>query len=332
MLTMNPTRLAASLFAATLPLLGCQFIFGINEYETGEGAGAANPSSSGGNAGENAGGSGGIGGRGGNGPGPGSGGGGEGGSGGSCNCTDGDGWTYVSAPIISELGSEPTTCGGKPLINLYFGEPQPVCSGCGAEIQPGSCGATISCFNDANQCMNQQPAPAVSTSCEFIIDLFEDFDSCMVSPQAGAACTPGTSSITGDQLENVLSFCQGCAVDCAAPICAVHEEAEISCPEGLTEAYLFRGSPDGSAECELCSVSPMCNPPFYFGGAISSCDSPASSGCQTQIARVRAPEVSTNCNSNHVEPYPVPFTPTGTLRTVCCSASLDPALDAYRLN
>lgn len=323
MLTMNPTRLAASLFAATLPLLGCQFIFGINEYETGEGAAAANPSSSSGSAGENAGGSGGQ---------EQAGGGGEGGRGGApCTCEDGGGWTYVSAPIISALGSEPTQCNDLPLVDLHFGEPTPICSACATEIQAGSCSATISCFDDANQCMNPLGPTNLNSECEFVT-FPGDWNSCSVSPQAEPACLTGPSSITGNQLDKVLSFCRGCGEDCAGPICAVHDAAEVSCPEGLTEAYLLRGTPEGTAECDDCSITTTCNPPFFFGGVLSPCDSPAIAGCETQIARVRTTAVTTNCSSNHPEPYPVPFTPTGTQRTVCCSASLDPALDAYRLN
>lgn len=333
MLTMNPTCLAASLFAATLPLLGCQFIFGINEYETGEGAGAANPSSSGGNAGENAGGSGGIGGRGGNGPGPGNGGGGEGGSGGApCGCADGDGWTYVSAPIISDLGSEPTTCGGEPRLNLYFGEPQLSCSACSAQIDSGSCSSTLTCFNSATGCSEPQPTPGWSTSCQTIVDFGElVVDSCSASPPTSPGCNPGVSTLQGEpNLNSVLSFCPGCADDCSENICAVHDEAETVCPEGLTEAYLLRGAADGKATCDECTAAPSCLPAFYVRVLLGACDTPAV-GCINNVTGARQAEVSTDCNSNHLEPYPPAFEPTGTLRTVCCSASLDPALDAYRL-
>jgi hypothetical protein len=328
MLTMKPTRLAACLFAATLPQLGCQFIFGINEYETGEGAGAANPSSSGGNAGENAGGSGG---RGGNGPGPGSGGGGEGGSGGSCNCTDGDGWTYVSAPLIADLGSEPTSCGGKPRLDLYFGEPELTCSACSAVIDSGSCSSTLTCFDDNNSCTGNQPAPSLSTSCQLIISGIDVVDSCSVSPPTSAGCNPGTSSLQGTaELRQVLSFCQGCSEDCAANVCAVHDEAETVCPEGLTEAYLLRSASAGTATCDECTANPSCLPAFYLAAPFGECDIPAS-GCVTNVSGAKKAEVSTNCNSNHPEPYAPTFQPGGTQRTVCCSASLDPALDAYRL-
>ena len=329
MLTMNPTRLAASLFAATLPLLGCQFIFGINEYETGEGAGAANPSSSGGNAGENAGGSGG---RGGNGPGPGSGGGGEAGSGGSCNCTDGNGWTYISAPIIAELGSEPTSCGGNPRINLYFGEPQLSCSACSAVIDAGSCSSTLTCFNNPGACSENQSAPALSTNCQNILDFAELVpDSCSATTPTSPGCNPGTSSLQGEpKLNEVLSFCQGCG-DCGETVCAVNDAAETICPAGLTEAYLLRGAAEGTATCDECTASPTCLPAFYLAEPFGDCDKPAV-GCVTNVVKVRRAEVSTDCNSNHLEPYAANFEPAGTLRTVCCSASLDPALDAYRLN
>ena len=328
MLTMNPTRLAASLFAATLPLLGCQFIFGINEYETGEGAAAANPSSSSGSAGENAGGSGG---RGGNGPGPGSGGGGEGGSGGSCGCTDGDGWTYVSAPVVKPLGLEPTTCNGDPRLNLYFGEPSLTCSACSAVIDSGSCSSTLTCFNNATSCTENQPAPSLSTSCQTIVGV-EFPDSCSASAPTGAGCNPGTSSLQGAaELLQVLSFCQGCSEDCAENVCAVHDEAETVCPEGLNEAYLLRSASAGTATCDECTANPTCLPAFYLAEPFGDCDIPAI-GCVTNVVSARIAEVSTDCNSNHLEPYAPTFVPSGTLRTVCCSASLDPALDPYRLN
>jgi hypothetical protein len=331
MLTMKPTRLAACLFAATLPQLGCQFIFGINEYETGEGAGAANPSSSGGNAGENAGGSG-LGGRGGSGPGPGSGGGGEGGSGGSCSCTDGNEWTYISAPIIAELGSEPTSCGGNPRINLHFGEPELTCSACSAVIDSGSCSSTLSCFNSTGSCSENQGAPAVSTNCQNILDFGELLpDSCSATAPTSPGCNPGTSNLQGEpSLGQVLSFCQGCGADCNEIVCAVHDAAETICPNGLTEAYLLRDAATGNAACDECTASPSCLPSFYVAEPFGNCDIPVS-GCVTNVAKVRRAEVSTNCNSNHAEPYAPTFEPSGTLRTVCCSASLDPALDAYRL-
>lgn len=331
MLTMNPTRLAASLFAATLPLLGCQFIFGINEYETGEGAGAANPSSSGGNAGENAGGSGG---RGGNGPGPGSGGGGEGGSGGSCNCTDGDGWTYVSAPIIKRLGSEPTMCGEKPRLNLHFGEPELTCSACSAQPDSGSCSSTLTCFNSAMACSDNQSAPSLSTSCQSVLDFLEVVpDSCSVTPPTSPGCNPGTSTLQGTaELSSVLSFCQGCGKDCGENICAVHDADETICPEGLNDAYLFRGTSAGTASCDVCTASPSCLPGYLLEVLFSnSCDVPAA-GCVTNVTGAKIAEVSTDCGSNRPTPYSVDFQPSGPLRTVCCSASLDPALDAYRLN
>lgn len=313
---------SAAVVALTLSA-GCQFVFGIDEYEPGLASSSGGASSSSGGGGP--GGAGGEGSRGGDGGGPSVGG---SGTGGSCECGDGNGWHYVRFDEVTPAIDTPTSeCNGEPRINL-FGGAQVECSQCVSSPQGSSCAAPgLRCFDSG--CGGTAHDENPGAGCDYF-GLTSDHDNCVLKGPVGQplcnAAMGGTASITAPVL--AASFCGGCNYCVVEEADCIVNDGTVPSGEcadlGFPVEYELNSTPDGSASCGPCGAPQgTCNgieQPYSVGtlgcdfDLGNECDGPSLGGIF--FGRY---EVTTTCTSS--QPMGT-FQYAGPARTVCCKSDI----------
>jgi hypothetical protein len=316
-------RPSPPLVLMTLLGSGCQFVFGLGDYEA-----------AGGNA-DVAGAGGGAGGIGAAGAGPSTGG--EGASGGDPSTGAGPTiWTVVGLPDVGDASSAlPDTCvAGGERVNLFGGASGAECVPCDATPAAGSCQADLLCYPSSNNCQNEAPQTlSPGPSCTDI----GAFNSCGASAQSAAACdVTGGEIAPGDTgLDRYASFCP--CVDCAAS-CAVAEGnvGVAACDALLPHAYLLFAARDVEAECSECTAEASCAPKvFDLTGDGVFCTLPAGLDAGTCLStgaifdwRAATRLQATTCSAASTS---VTATPVGQAWTVCCSEPLPAEFETQKL-
>ena len=247
---------------------------------------------------------------------------------------------YKAALDAAGTGVAPTACVGGTALNLFGGPASANCSACTTEALAGSCTPpTLICFENNTTCGAGMDIVTPTSECAF----YGTYGSCrlqgQVSPASCDAPLGGEPSTAG--LPNYAAFCESCE-ECTAQAaeCAIYAAAGTAATcgtlEGYPVAYTLFESTQGDAACESCAIAmESCNgteQPYLVG--VISCDAPVSTACTSPIGGtpLARSNVSSNCATNHPEPYPGSFTPTGTARTVCCKEPLPPEFDVQKLN
>lgn len=304
-----------------LTLSGCQLVFGLDGYETGEGAANASGAGGAGAAPSNGGGVA------------------QGGAGGQsgCECDLPAGWKIVkNAATGPTSGTIPTACANGGILTVLYSEPPSdvVCSAC--VCSQGGCELpSVTCYRDQN-CGGAVVVPAVSQSCSAFAMLGDSIDSCRASGDVTPIqCTPTDSSGVPQQTYDFAQFSAFCTEatcgedDCtaAADDCALFEGTVAGeCPPGFPEKSTLNAA--GSASCEACACTGDCgtplDEPYRFGTA--GCDTVINSSCKNEFFLFYFGQsmVSPSCaDSAHPAPYPGTFTPEKPY-TLCCKAPPGP--------
>ncbi len=314
--------------------MGCQFVFGIDEYEPGApGSGSAGIGGATGAGDVNGGG-----GTGGDGEGSRAGSGGAGssslggnGTGGDCTCADGDGWTYVAFDKVTPADEAPSSdCNLLSRINL-FGGAIAGCSPCISTPQVSSCAAPgLRCFQAG--CAGAFTDENPGSGCNDMVGFGEGYDNCVpkgpVGPPVCANPTGGLPTATGPVL--AASFCRGCSYcleDQAS--CIVNEStvpASACADRGFPVVYTLRESPEGSAQCTPCGVPEgPCNGQEvpYAVGTVVGCgvdlDPNECAGVVGFSVTFGRYNVTSSCASAAANGS---FNYTAPARTVCCKTDL----------
>jgi hypothetical protein len=300
--------------AALMASTGCQLVFGIDAYETGE-----DPSGTGG-GGAPAGGAG-------------AGGEPEGGQGAGvdpgCACDLAEIWEPV---VLSDSGPGdspvPTQCGnGSTPIVVFEGVPSVECTGCTCDAA-GCDLPALECF-DAASC-GGAPVPVTPAAGECSTTPGNGCSSYSLAGEIGeGSCTASVSQPLEPMpaFDQYLAFCKvgGCAAGCAPEqaACVAADGVVAECPAPFAVRYILETG--GIPRCEACSCTPSCEGVAYQAGLVSceevtidstACENP---GYRTFfIHAIGAP----SCAASPAAIHP------GTLeldepRTVCCKAPLE---------